>query len=337
MTSPTPPNGERDVEDVLRNAGRRSEPPEEVVRSVRAAVEGQWREVVARRARRRRIGLSLAAGVAFVAMALWAARPWLPGTADEQMASVSVAAGSATVKAGWLGRWQPVEPHQSLRVGEQLETASSGRVALTLSDGLSLRLDHDTLVSLVDSRHIAISRGALYVDSGSQRPASGRGLQIVTPAGAIHHLGTQYETRVVGSEVRIAVREGKVELDAGGGTTHRASAGEQIVVSSAGSVERSAVTPYDARWAWVSATAPSFDIDGRPVGDFLTWVGRELGCDVVYADSRTQAEASRVLLSGSISGLNPGDALAAVLPTTPLRGEVRSGQLVVSLSGSESR
>ena len=57
----------------------------------------------------------------------------------------------------------------------------------------------------------------------------------------------------------------------------------------------------------------------------------------MYADSQTQAEAARVLLSGSISGLNPGDALAAVMPTTPLWGEVRSGQLLVSLSGSGSR
>jgi hypothetical protein len=252
------------------------------------------------------------------------------------MASVSVTAGSVQAKSGWLGGWQSVGAHETLRVGEQVETASSGRVALALADGLSVRLDHDTLVSLVDSRHIAISRGALYVDSGSQRVPIGPGLQIVTPAGAIRHLGTQYEARVVGSEVRIAVREGKVELDAGGGTTHRASAGEQIVVSPAGSVERSAVTPYDTRWGWVSATAPSYDIDGRSVGDFLAWVGRELGCDIVYANSRTQAEASRVLLSGSISGLNPGDALAAVLPTTPLRGEVRGGKLVVSLGGSDS-
>jgi ferric-dicitrate binding protein FerR (iron transport regulator) len=336
VTSP-PRNGERDVEDVLRNAGRRSEPPDDVVQSVRAAVEVQWREVVERRARRRRIGLSLAAGVAFVAVGLWAARPWLPGATDERMASISVATGSVQVKSGWLSRWQPVGLRQALHAGEQVETASSGRVALTLGDGLSVRLDHDTLISLVDSRHISLSRGALYVDSGSKRLPTGSELQIVTPAGAVRHLGTQYETRVVGSQVQITVREGKVELDTGAGSTHRASAGEQIVVSSAGSVQRSAVSPYDARWEWVSATAPSFDIDGRSVGDFLTWVARELGCEVVYADSQTQAEASRVLLSGSISGLNPGDALAAVMPTTPLRGEVRSGQLLVSLSGSGSR
>jgi len=333
VTSP-PPDGERDLEDVLRNAGRRSGPPDDVVQSVRAAVEAQWRDTVARRARRhRRIGLSLAAGFAIAAVALWAMRPLLLGTPGERMASVSVVAGSAQVKSGWLGRWQPLEARQALRVGEQVETASAGRLALTVGDHLSVRLDHDTLVSLVDGRHIAISRGALYVDSGSQGQTLGPALQIVTPAGAIHHVGTQYEARVVGSEVRITVREGKVELDTEAGATHRAAAGEQITVSSAGTVLRSAILPYeDGTWGWVSATAPPFDIDGRSVGDFLTWAARELGCDVVYADSQTQSEASRVLLSGSISGLTPGDALAAVLPTTPLRGEVRGGEMLVSLS-----
>ncbi len=105
------------------------------------------------------------------------------------------------------------------------------------------------------------------------------------------------------------------------------------MISPAGSVQRSSITAYDARWQWASATAPEFNIDGRPLAEFLAWVGRELGREVVFANPESEAEASRVQLSGSIAGLAPEDALAAVLPTTPLRGELRDGQLVVAFNG----
>jgi cyclophilin family peptidyl-prolyl cis-trans isomerase/HEAT repeat protein len=81
----------------------------------------------------------------------------------------------------------------------------------------------------------------LYVDSGAPTDSQGPGLLVETPAGAVHHLGTQYEARVMGSaEVRIAVREGRVELDTSTGAMHRAAAGEELTVSSAGTVVRSA-------------------------------------------------------------------------------------------------
>lgn len=327
-------NGEQDLGHVLRNAGRRSEPPEGVAQSVRAAVEAQWREVVAQRTRRRRrIGMSLAAAAAFVAIGLWAARPlvWSPGAS---LAAVRVAAGTVQAKAGWLSSWGAVGPGQALHAGETLATADNGRVALALADDVSVRLDRDTQIVLVGTRRISISRGALYVDSGARTAAHAPELLVETPAGAVHHVGTQYETRVLGSEVRIAVREGRVELDTGGGAMHSASAGEQLTISSGGNVMRSAISPYDERWKWVSATAPPFNINGRSVAEFMTWAARELGRNVVYDDAQAQADAERVLLNGSISGLSPEEALAAVLPTTPLRSEMRNGQLVVSLSAA---
>ena len=326
-------NGEQDLGHVLRNAGRRSEPPEEVAQSVRAVVESQWREVVAHRTRRRRIGLSLAAAAAFIAIGLWAVRPML-WSSGASLAEIRVTTGTVQAQAGWLRSWGAVGSGQALHAGETLATASNGRVALALADDVSVRLDRDTQIVFLGARRISISHGALYVDSGARTPTHEPELLVETPAGAVHHVGTQYETRVIGSEVRITVREGKVELDTSAGTMQSASAGEQMTISSAGNVVRSAISPYDERWKWVSATAPPFNINGRSVAEFMTWAARELGRDVVYAGPAAQAEADRVLLNGSISGLSPEDALAAVLPTTPLRSDMRNGQLVVSLSSA---
>jgi hypothetical protein len=332
MAAPTEEDAERDLDGVLRNAGRRSDPPEDVAQSVRVAVEAQWRKVIAQRVRRRRIRLSLAAAAACAALGLWAARPVLLGS-GERMAEVRFATGSVVATAGWLRGWGSVGSGQALFAGETLATSASGRLALALADGVSVRLDRDTRVTLLGPGRISVSRGALYVDSGIPTDSPAPELLVETPAGAVHHLGTQYEARVMSSsEVRIAVREGRVELDTSTGAMHRAAAGEQLTVSATGIVVRSAVSPYDQRWRWVVATAPGFDIEGHSVAEFLTWAARELGRDIVYADAATQAEAVRVMLSGSISGLSPDQALAAVLPTTPLRSEMRNGQLLVSLS-----
>jgi ferric-dicitrate binding protein FerR (iron transport regulator) len=276
----------------------------------------------------------VAATIALAGVALWIARPVLqiPG---QKMAAISVAVGSVQAKAGWLGSWQPVGAHEALRVGETLATSPDGRAALSLDGNLSIRLDHDTRVAFVDPQRISIESGAVYVDSGrgAQSPTDER-LQIVTPVGAVHHVGTQYEARIVGTDVRVAVREGKIELDTRAGAMHRAAAGEQMTISSTGSVVRSSVSPYGARWQWVSATAPAFDIEGHSLAEFVSWAARELGRDVVFDSAASQAEASRVQLSGSIAGLSPDDALAAVLPATPLRSELRNGQLLVSFSSA---
>lgn len=68
------------------------------------------------------------------------------------------------------------------------------------------------------------------------------------------------------------------------------------------------------------------------VREFLTWVGRETGREVVFATPESAAEADRAVLSGSVAGLRPAQALSAVLPTTNLESIERDGQIVVSMA-----
>jgi hypothetical protein len=74
------------------------------------------------------------------------------------------------------------------------------------------------------------------------------------------------------------------------------------------------------------------EIDGRPLKDFLNWAGRELGQPVVFASPESEAEAAKVMLSGSVAGLAPKDALAAVLSTTRLRDTDGGDRIVISLA-----
>jgi len=323
-------NDESEIERVLRKSGRRPEPPADLLRSVRSSVEAEWRKVVNERQirRRRMINWSAAAGIVLAVAAT--AFVLTPSAGPRQpVAGISVATGTVRAKSGLWGRWHALHQHSEVDAGEVIATGADGRVALELQANVSLRLDHATRVSLTDAQHVTVVAGTLYVDSGlSVQPLEER-LQVDTPAGAIRHVGTQYEVQLVGSGVRIAVREGKVELSMAGGETHHAIAGEQMVVSR-GDFEKTPISRNDSTWAWAEQVAPAFDIDGRSVADFLAWVSRETGREVTFATPEAEAQAERVMLSGSISGLNPEDALAAVLPTTPLRSHEVDGKLVVS-------
>jgi ferric-dicitrate binding protein FerR (iron transport regulator) len=326
-------NSDQDVARVLRSAGARPGPPPHVTQAVRDAVAEEWRAMLAQRARRRRSLATAAAVAAGLAIALWALLPLLspPG---EQLADTGRSIGTVSSRSSGWSRWHPLTEHQPVHAGDLVATAADGRAALTFEGGVSVRLDHDTKLAMTDRHHITLQSGAVYVDSGMQPRGDAEGLQLSTPVGAVRHVGTQYEVRLVDGGVRIAVREGAVELSSANGATRSTKAGEQLMVSADGAIVRTAISRDDVRWRWSAQTAPEFDIDGRSVSEFLTWAARELGRELVFVTPDSEAQAARTALSGSIRGLDPEDALAAVLPTTPLRAERRGDQLLISVAGA---
>ena len=331
MNSDNEETGEQDLQEVLRKAGRRQAPPDELLHSVRTAVESEWRDVVSRRARNRQVRLwAVAAGVAALTLAVGYLLPAFQGTGPV-VGDVRASYGSVRAKSGSiLTRWVSVGTHDTATIGEVIDTGANGRASLALPGSVSLRLDRDTRIALRDAQHVVIERGAVYVDSGATPHPDEERLEVVTPAGAVRHVGTQYEVRLVDSGVRIAVREGKVEFSSNAGQMQHASAGEQMTVSRSGAVDRAAIRRDDTSWLWATEAAPRFDIDGRSLSEFLSWAARETGREVVFATAESEAEASRVMLSGSIEGLTPAAALTAVLSTTSLRGEDRDGKLLIS-------
>ena len=326
---PKGPEEESGIARVLRAAGPRSEPSDDLKHAVRAAVHAEWRSTVARRGRRRRAWLALAASVTIAALALWMGQSYF-ATPGAVVASVSRVVGAVESHGGMWGQSQAVNVSTQLHAGQTLSTGAEGRVALQLQDGVSLRLDHDTSIAFVNAGRIDVRSGAVYVDSGAESVAS-NALRVGTPAGVIWHVGTQYEARIVKDGTRIRVREGRVDLLPDTGAPQTAHVGEQLFITSSGNIERGAIAPADAEWSWASSSAPPFDINGRPVRELLAWVGRELGREVVFANPESEEVADRAVLSGSMDDLAPSEALAAVLPTTRLRASEREGMIEISL------
>lgn len=328
MSEQSSTNGrdDTDLAALLAAAGPRGQAAPEAMASVRTAVEAEWRAMVAARRRRRQFtGWAAAAGVAMAAVAVWIAQPTLaPG--DPLVASVTRVVGEVQQDQG-DGRWLPLDGAAPLKAGTQLRTGRGGRVALRLTDGVELRLDSGTLLAFEDAEHARLSQGAVYVDSRVEAGATSPDFELATPEGAVRHLGTQYEARLARGGLRVAIREGRVQVGTPTGAVQGA-AGEQLVVG-AGRIERSALAPNAAEWNWLATVTPPFTLEGRSVADFLEWAARESGRAVVFASPEAAERARAVTLSGTVEGLTPDEAVAAVLSTTSLRAGIESDRIRV--------
>ena len=315
-----------DVDRLLRTAGPRPRPPAEMEDEVRAAIHAEWLRVVAARRRRRFRQVAIAAGLGAVALAVWLLNQAPPQTVV--VASIERTIGGGTVHTA-QSKVAPFTVQQELHAGDILSTGAAGSVSIRMQD-VSVRLDRDSSVQLTSVEELRITSGALYVDSGLGQDVPSL-LLVRTPAGVVEHLGTQYEVRLLDSGTRIRVREGRIQFSAPRGGRIVGEAGTQLTILADGEVHSESVARSGDDWAWVGRVVPSFAIDNRPLPEFLRWAGHELGQEVVFATPASQAEAASIRLRGSIEGLTPDAALAAVLSTTRLSSTQKNGQIVIEL------
>lgn len=328
-------NDETTVAALLRAAGPRPMPSAEAMAAARAAVEAEWRSVSAARERVRRPAsrytgwVAAAASVAVAAVAVWVVRSNVSAPAAT-VASLARVEGEVQMDTG-DGQWTRLAAKHSIREGAQLRTSAGGRAALTLSNGVELRLDESTRLAFADQGHATLAEGAVYVDSGATPGAASRDLVLDTPGGRVRHLGTQYLARVDGQTLKVGVREGRVALEGPAGTAIGAP-GEQLTVSD-GQLSRAPLATNAADWQWISEVTPPFSLQGRTVEEFLVWAARETGRTIVYATPSAGQQARSVTLSGSVEGIAPDAAVRAVLSTTSLRPEIGAEHIRITASG----
>jgi hypothetical protein len=218
-----------------------------------------------------------------------------------------------------------------LQVGSQIPAGSSistgsGYVALRIGVG-SLRLAPRTRVTLAGEAEAELAAGEVYFDSEAGENASE--LTIVTEIGTVRDVGTQFSARLDENRLEVGVREGRVAIDRGDELVP-AQAGELVTVpEAAGRVRRAEIATFGDHWAWAERLAPPFDIDGRYVIDFLSWVAAQTGRTVEFADSSAERIARETILNGSID-LEPLPKLAAVLALTELGYSLERERIVIT-------
>jgi len=303
------------VEALIRAGGRRADPPADAYRAVFEAAERTLHAKLARR-RRWRVGAWLAAAAGLGALAVGLG-PSLLRTGSDTTVVARVDRVQAVV------RWRQAGEHtwvalaslrRQLTSGGTLRTAADSGVGLLYSGGLSLRLGASSEIELTDATHVTLRNGTLYLATGDGQPAR---LEIVTPIGRVHHVGTQFELKYHEPTLRLRVREGSVEIDTPAQQLV-AVAGEELTVGTSGDVERQEIASDDPDWRWVESLVPVPDFDGRSAHALLEWAARETGHRLVYANDEVERHAASVILHGQAGTLPPIAMLDTMLATTDL-------------------
>jgi ferric-dicitrate binding protein FerR (iron transport regulator) len=238
------------------------------------------------------------------------------------IARVAAAHGAVTVTmviAG--GRTAVAVAGQTIAAGSNVRTNGESRATVTLVDGGELRIDANTVATLVDARTIQLDRGAIYLDSGASTPGS---FTVRTASGIVRDIGTRFEVRA-GRDLRIRVRDGAVQLERAG-RIDRAPKGTELVAAAGGTVATRPFDPFAADWAWTTAAAPPFVVENGTLEAFLQWAAREGGWTIEWSEALRQ-RARTTILHGAIDGMTPAEALDSILPTCGLSPEFVNGRL----------
>jgi hypothetical protein len=131
--------------------------------------------------------------------------------------------------------------------------------------------------------------------------------------------------------MRVRVRDGVVRLTTTRGAEN-AGRGSELVASESGEIARAKAPITGEDWDWVTLAAAPFDLDGKTLADFLAWVTREGGWELRFETEALARSASTIVISGSVDGLTPPQALRAVLATCGLTHR-RDGDVVTIETG----
>lgn len=217
---------------------------------------------------------------------------------------------------------------QSMRPGDRVTTGEDEGVSLLLANSESLRLDENSTLVAQSRDTFELVRGRVYIDSGDFVYHS-RQLRIDTHLGSVTDIGTQFIVAMDGERLDVAVREGRVDV-ASEGQTLTAVAGERLKLSDRGDVSTSRLDATDDFWAWAADLAPTFDIENRSLLDFLRWVARETGRELVFESEEMRLVAMRTDLHGSVAGFTPLEAIESIMSTTRLHYRLDANRIVIS-------
>jgi len=317
-------NEER-IAALLRLAGPRPRPADEVTARVHAAVHEEWMRSTRQRSRVRWLALAAAVIVAVVLVVpRFRSKPAVPAAVI--VASVQSVHGSTTLTL-----------HDKIVERTWVETPAGGTLSLDWN-GATLRLDEDTRLRLDSTQIATLERGAIYFDDGNAAvPAAGQAasrrpgaetapaqpagtpafLTIRTALGDIRDIGTRFEVRLRAKTLRVRVREGRVDLR---GVV--AGAATELIATRNG-IERNAIAVSGDDWKWIEEAAPPLRLEGLTLSEAIERVAREKGLRVELHGVEGNAR-----LHGSVD-FTPDEALDAATAATSATYRIERGALIV--------
>ena len=318
-----------DRDDAMRELLRQPRPlADDAVRPARVyrAVHAAWRDTANHtRNRRRAAWIAAVAAVLIVAIGLT-----LVNRARERGASPAAPIASMLFVTSEVvfqhdGQARAARVGEGLRPGTGIATYG-GRAAIVLANGVELRLDSDTAITLDTERSLSLTRGAVYLDS-SHQTGPAEAVAIVARGTVIRHIGTRYEVRLSDEELRVRVRDGRVEVSSAFGM-READRGGQLRVTASGIVTGRTSTS-GADWDWIVRAIQPPQLAGRPLTEFLAWAEREGGRPIRFADPAIERANAATIVYGAIEHLTVEEALDVVLPSCGLARRTDGGVITI--------
>jgi hypothetical protein len=214
---------------------------------------------------------------------------------------------------------------QTLLPGTRI-TTQGGRAAIVLENGVELRLDANTDMTLDSGQSLSLDSGALYLDS-SQRTRPPESVAIAARGTVIRNIGTRYEVRLSDEELRVRVRDGRVEVSSTFGM-READRGTQLRVTSSGIIAGRTSTS-GADWDWIVRAMQPPQLEGRPLPEFLAWAEREGGRPIRFADPALERANAATIVYGAIDRLTVEEALDVVLPSCGLARQTNDDVITI--------
>ena len=301
---------------------------------VRPAVHAAWKDAAGGRRNWKRWVALAAAAVLVLAISLPLAN-WLRERGTEQQAAATVASTlfvTSEVVFEHGGQARAGRVGEGLPPGTRI-TTYAGHAAIVLANGVELRLDSDTDITLDTERSLSLARGALYLDS-SHRTGPPEAVSIVARGTVIRDIGTRYEVRLSDQELRVRVRDGRVEVSSAFGM-READSGGQLRVTSSGIVSDRASTS-GADWDWIVRAIRPPQLEGRPLPEFLAWAEREGGRPIRFADPAVERANAATIVYGAIDHLTVEEALDVVLPSCGLARR-SDGDIITIVAADDGR
>jgi len=202
--------------------------------------------------------------------------------------------------------------------GARLQTSDDDKLTLELASGVRLSLDNRTRTEIGGVDNARIESGRVYVDAGDVEAQ----VRIDAATSAIVDIGTQYAVEVHGDDVLVVMREGAAQVTTGNARVSLATAqgrGDTLRLSGGEVSERSTLATNDDYWAWRGAARAPLTLPGTSVHDYLVWMARDTGHDLVFARDAVRQGAQLELIVGPRDRTSDDETLVDVMETTSFR------------------
>jgi hypothetical protein len=300
------------IYELLQRVRTRSSPSDETVDGIKANVKLAWQQEVDAQGKKRsaRKRYSIAAGL-FLAIGVGTATLMNSGVQDESYATIDKVVNHVEYQLEEDGVWRDFNG-ANIKAEMNVRTDANSYASIVMTNGLNVRLDHNSQIRLMGVDEIKLDSGTIYVDSGNDERIE-NSIRVTTPFGRARDIGTQFSVSVMPNSWRVQVREGSVEINRGDAI---AFAGEQVLIRQDNTTQKSAVGADDESWQWTQEVAATFALEGATLSAFLRWVSRETGKPLEYQSQLAKTRATATILHGSIKRLKPLESLSVVLSTT---------------------